>query len=62
MHPVGLQTSVPGDSRHRRTEEEEDEELLREAEKGADIYVFRESPPCMLLSRAHAPRAMCSPG
>ncbi|KNC82568.1 hypothetical protein SARC_05142 [Sphaeroforma arctica JP610] len=33
---------VPGDSRHRRTEAEEDEELLHQKEK--EVFIFTESP------------------
>lgn len=35
-------------NRHRRTEQEEDEELLSESRKAANVLVrFEESPSCM---------------
>lgn len=46
--PVPSQSSStaeqPGDHRHRKTEQEEDEELLSEANKSANYFRFEESP------------------
>ncbi|XP_031635008.1 chromatin-remodeling complex ATPase chain Iswi-like [Contarinia nasturtii] len=38
-------TGDPGDHRHRKTEQEEDEELLAETNTASNVFRFEESPP-----------------
>ncbi len=40
------QVMILSDNRHRKSEKEEDEELLGEADEEEDAFVYEESPPC----------------
>lgn len=43
------ETSTAGDHRHRKTEQEEDEELLKEIRKSEAVFRFEKSPWCKQL-------------
>eukprot|EP01134_Creolimax_fragrantissima_P003465 CFRG3465T1 len=44
LHNTPSKVSQPGDSRHRRTEAEEDEELMNESGKDKQVFMFHKSP------------------
>lgn len=47
--PTEIQRLISdGDHRHRKTEKEEDEELLSEARKEKTFFKFEKSPKCKL--------------
>lgn len=46
--PLLLFSTETSDNRHRKSEKEEDEELLKEGDEEDEAFVFEESPPCEL--------------